>query len=74
MDTFIAELETGLKEQLTSLADAIREEEEKILRNKEGYLKVQGALEILTVLKQKKVELENKEAQQNLTVAGVDWC
>ena len=72
MDTFIAELETGLKEQLTSLADAIREEEEKILRNKEGYLKVQGALEILTVLKQKKVELENKEAQQNLTVAGVD--
>ena len=72
MDTFIVELETGLKEQLTSLADAIREEEEKILRNKEGYLKVQGALEILTVLKQKKVELENKEAQQNLTVAGVD--
>ena len=72
MDTFIAELETGLKEQLTSLADAIREEEEKILRNKEGYLKVQGALEILTVLKQKKVELENKEAQQQLTVAGVD--
>ncbi len=72
MDTFITELETGLKEQLTSLADAIREEEEKILRNKEGYLKVQGALEILTVLKQKEVELANKETQEQLTVAGVD--
>lgn len=72
MDTFIAELEKGLKEQLASLADSIREEEDKILRNKEGYLKVQGALEILTVLKQKEVELANKEAQQQLTVAGVD--
>ena len=72
MDTFIADLENGLKEQLSSLAESIREEEDKILRNKEGYLKVQGALEILSVLKQKKVELENKEAQPDLTVAGVD--
>lgn len=74
MDTFIADLEKGLKEQLTSLAEAIREEEDKILRNKEGYLKVQGAIEILSVLKQKQVELDNKEAQRELTVAGVDWC
>jgi len=72
MDTFIADLEKGLKEQLTSLAEAIREEEDKILRNKEGYLKVQGAIEILSVLKQKQVELDNKEAQRELTVAGVD--
>jgi hypothetical protein len=72
MDTFIADLENGLKEQLTSLTEAIREEEEKILRNKEGYFKVQGAIEILSVLKQKQVELDNKEAQQELTVAGVD--
>jgi hypothetical protein len=72
MDTFIADLEKGLKEQLTSLAEAIREEEDKILRNKEGYLKVQGAIEILSVLKQKQIELDNKEAQRELTVAGVD--
>lgn len=72
MDTFIADLEKGLKEQLTSLAEAIREEEDKILRNKEGYLKVQGAIEILSVLKQKQVELDKKEAQRELTVAGVD--
>ena len=72
MDTIISDLETGLQVQLSSLAETIREEEEKILRNKEGYLKVQGALEILSVLKQKQVELNNKEAQQNLTVAGVD--
>jgi hypothetical protein len=72
MDTFIADLEKGLKEQLTSLAEAIREEEDKILRNKEGYLKVQGAIEILSVLKKKQIELDNKEAQQELTVAGVD--
>ncbi len=72
MDTIISNLESGLQEQLTSLVESIREEEDKILRNKEGYFKIQGALEILSVLKQKQIEQENREAKKDLTIDGVD--
>ena len=72
MDTIISDLETGLQVQLSSLAETIREEEEKILRNKEGYLKVQGALEILTVIKQRQLEQTDQETKDQLTVAGLD--
>jgi len=72
MDTIISDLETGLQVQLSSLAETIREEEEKILRNKEGYLKVQGALEILTVIKQRQLEQAAQETKDQLTVAGLD--
>lgn len=74
MDTVIADLESGLKEQLASLTDTIRELEDQILRNKEGYLKVQGAIEILNVLKQRQVDKANEQAKKELTVQGVDWC
>ena len=69
MDAILSDLENGLKEQLSSLVESIREEEEKILRNKEGFLKVQGALEILAVIKQKQA---NEEAEEEPTVQGVD--
>lgn len=72
MDTIISDLESGLQAQLTSLVESIRGDEEKVLRNKEGFLKVQGALELLAVIKQKQEEQSNQEAQQDLTVAGVD--
>jgi len=72
MDTIIADLEEGLQAQLTALVESVRDGEEKILRNKEGYFKVQGALEILAVLKQRKVEQENEETKEDLTVEGVD--
>ena len=72
MDTIITDLEEGLQAQLTALVESVRDGEEKILRNKEGYFKVQGALEILTVLKQRKVEQENEETKEDLTVEGVD--
>lgn len=72
MDTIISDLENGLQAQLTSLVESIRGDEEKVLRNKEGFLKVQGALEILAVIKQKQEEQANQEVQQDLTVAGVD--
>lgn len=72
MDTVIADLESGLKEQLASLTDTIRELEDQILRNKEGYLKVQGAIEILNVLKQRQVDKANEQAEKELTVQGVD--
>ena len=60
MKAAIEELDKGLKAQLASLADEIRSAEESLIRTKEGYLKVQGAIEILAILDQK-VTMEEKE-------------
>lgn len=49
----ITELESGLKAQLESLAKDIRSSEAALMSLKEGCLKVQGALEIITIIKQK---------------------
>jgi len=49
----ITELESGLKAQLDSLAKDIRSSEAALMSLKEGYLKVQGALEIIAIIKQK---------------------
>lgn len=49
----INELEQGLQNQLESLANDIRQAESSLITTKEGYLKVQGALEILAILKSK---------------------
>jgi hypothetical protein len=51
MDSIIQNLETGLKDQLKSLGEQIKIAEESLIRTKEGYLKVQGALEIMEILK-----------------------
>lgn len=51
MDSIIQNLETGLKDQLKSLGEQIKIAEESLIRTKEGYLKVQGALEIMDILK-----------------------
>jgi len=51
MESVIQKLETGLKEQLKSLGEQIKVAEESLIRTKEGYLKVQGALEIMDILK-----------------------
>ena len=55
----INELEAGLRAQQESLAKDIRAAESSLITTKEGYLKVQGALEILDILKKK---LEQDEA------------
>ncbi len=47
----IEELENGLKAQLAKLANDIRAAETALITTKEGYLKVQGAMEILDILK-----------------------
>jgi len=61
----VIELETSLREQLASLSANIRTAESSLISTKEGYLKVQGALEILDILKQK-IE---KESSESLAVA-----
>jgi hypothetical protein len=58
----ILELESGLKAQLASLATDIRNAESSLISTKEGYLKVQGAIEILDILKKKIQDDETKEA------------
>jgi hypothetical protein len=45
-------LDEQLQEQQESLGTQIKELETQLMRAKEGYLKVQGALEILAIQKQ----------------------
>ena len=66
MNTILDDLERGLKAQLTSLANDIRSAEASLISTKEGYLKVQGALEIIDIIKK---QLDNKDDQDNLDVA-----
>ena len=68
MKNLIADLESGLQGQLSALADEIRSAETSLITTKEGYLKVQGALEILDVLK-KRIQDDDAVA---LSVAGVE--
>jgi len=60
MDSIIQNLETGLKDQLKSLGEQIKIAEESLIRTKEGYLKVQGALEIMEILKKEMSDQEIK--------------
>lgn len=62
----INELETSLRAQLDSLAKEIRAAESSLITTKEGFLKVQGALEILSILKEK---LKDDEDQNKLAAA-----
>ena len=58
MEAKINDLESGLKKQLESLTEQIRSGESNLLILKEGYLKVQGALEVIEILKKEKEDLE----------------
>lgn len=52
------EMEANLRQQLSDLADQIRTSETNLLILKEGYLKVQGALEMMDILKKQKEDAE----------------
>lgn len=58
----ILELETGLKTQLETLVKDIRSSEAALMSLKEGYLKVQGALEVITIIKQNFVTEDEVDA------------
>ena len=58
MEAKINDLESGLKKQLETLTESIRSGESNLLILKEGYLKVQGALEVIEILKKEKEDLE----------------
>jgi hypothetical protein len=61
----VTDLETGLKAQLSKLSTDIRNAEASLISTKEGYLKVQGALEILDILK----KTAEEEAATSLATA-----
>lgn len=71
MESTIFDLETGLKKQLADLTDDIRTVETSLLVSKEAYLKVQGALEILDILR-KKVREDDEALKAALSDVGAD--
>jgi hypothetical protein len=71
MESSIFDLETGLKKQLADLAEDIRTIETSLMVSKEAYLKVQGALEILDILR-KKVKEDDAALKTALSDIGVD--
>ena len=52
MESFIDDLASGLKAQLEALEQEIRMAETQLISKKEGFLKVQGALELIGIIKQ----------------------
>ena len=71
MESSIFDLETGLKKQLADLADNIRITENSLMVSKEAYLKVQGALEILDILRSK-VKEDDAALKLALSDSGAD--
>lgn len=72
MQEILNELEKGLTIQLSNLANDIRSTEESLLRNKEGYLKIQGALEILEIAAKRIAEQEQDDIKDAIVGIGAD--
>ena len=56
METLIADLKKQLVDQRMELATNIKNSEESLIRTKEGFLKVEGALEIISIIETKILE------------------
>jgi len=69
METLITDLEKQLTDQRLELATSIKNTEESLMRTKEGFLKVEGALEIINIIKTK-LAAESKEAEVVEEVVG----
>ncbi len=50
MESVIADLKKQLIDQRMELATNIKNSEESLIRTKEGFLKVEGALEIISII------------------------
>lgn len=62
----LEKMEASLRSQLSSLVEEIRAAESSLISTKEGYLKVQGALEIIDILKK---EFAPSSSEENVDVA-----
>ena len=62
MENLIADLKKQLVDQRMELATNIKNSEESLIRTKEGFLKVEGALEIISIIETKISEEAKDEA------------
>ena len=62
MENLIADLKKQLVDQRMELANNIKNSEESLIRTKEGFLKVEGALEIINIIETKISEEAKDEA------------
>ena len=69
METLITDLEKQLTDQRLELATSIKNTEESLMRTKEGFLKVEGALEIINIIKTR-LAAESKESEVVEEVVG----
>ena len=64
METVIAELKKQLLDQRTELGTNIKNSEDNLMRTKEGFLKVEGALELINILESKIAEQQKEVVEE----------
>lgn len=64
METLIKDLEKQLTDQRLELGTNIKNSEEVLMRTKEGFLKVEGALELINIIKTKLAEQEKETVEE----------
>jgi len=64
METVIAELKKQLLDQRTELGTNIKNSEDNLMRTKEGFLKVEGALELINILETKIAEQQKEVVEE----------
>ena len=62
MENLIAEFKKQLQDQRVELGTNIKNGEENLIRIKESYLKVEGALELIGIIESKMAEQAKDEA------------
>ena len=63
MENLIADFKKQLQDQRVELGTNIKNGEENLIRTKESYLKVEGALELINIIKTKLAE-QTKETDE----------
>ena len=64
METLITDLEKQLTDQRLELGTNIKNSEEALIRTKEGFLKVEGALELINIIKTKLAEQDKEVIEE----------
>ena len=62
MENLIADLKKQLVDQRMELATNIKNSEDSLIRTKEGFLKVEGALEVISILETRIAEQSKDES------------
>ena len=64
MENLITDLKKQLVDQRMELVTNIKNSEESLIRTKEGFLKVEGALELINIIKTKLAEQEKETVEE----------